>query len=164
MCIRVNSLLRGHSAIRLSVLESMVKFLNLGITPLVPLRTSISASGDLSPLAYIAASLCGHPDLRVIDRSSGEPVIKSAVQALEENQMEKVRLLPKEGLALINGTGESCLYFVSSFAHLMFSLLCCCWIAGYVRHSSFGSFVSSSHCFDDGSYGRHERQLRCLHS
>jgi len=85
----------------------MVKFLNLGITPLVPLRSSISASGDLSSLAYIAASLCGHPDLRVIDRSSGQPVIKPCTQALEENNMEKVRLLPKEGLALINGTAYS---------------------------------------------------------
>ena len=53
MLIRINSLARGHSGVRWKVLQAFVKFLNLGLVPCVPLRGSISASGDLSPVKYL---------------------------------------------------------------------------------------------------------------
>jgi phenylalanine ammonia-lyase len=59
---------RGHSAVRLSVLNTLIQFISEGITPIVPLRGSISASGDLSPLSYIAGAITGHPDVKVIIR------------------------------------------------------------------------------------------------
>jgi len=70
MLIRVNSLARGHSGVRIGLLDGLLNLLNLSITPLVPLRGTISASGDLAPLAYVAGALCAHPDVYVIDRRS----------------------------------------------------------------------------------------------
>jgi histidine ammonia-lyase len=58
---------RGHSGVRLEVLKTLERFLELNIIPCVPLRGSISASGDLSPLSYIAGAITGHPDVMVFD-------------------------------------------------------------------------------------------------
>ena len=63
MIVRLNSLMRGHSAVRWSVLEGMLDLLKHNITPVVPLRGSISASGDLSPLSYVAGCLAGQPGI-----------------------------------------------------------------------------------------------------
>lgn len=57
--IRCNSLLKGHSAVRLEVLEALADLLKHNIVPLIPLRGSISASGDLCPLSYIAGAIAG---------------------------------------------------------------------------------------------------------
>ncbi|EGG03067.1 uncharacterized protein MELLADRAFT_49604 [Melampsora larici-populina 98AG31] len=105
--IRLNSLARGHSAIRLEVLNRLMDLLNLNITPIVPLRASISASGDLSPLSYIAAALCGHPDVYAIDRSKSPPVIASSAEILSSHKITPIKLGAKEGLALVNGTSFS---------------------------------------------------------
>lgn len=51
--IRVNSLVRGHSGVRWKVLQALLDFLNNGLVPCVPLRGSISASGDLSPVSSV---------------------------------------------------------------------------------------------------------------
>lgn len=64
MLIRANSLIRGHSAVRWKLLEQLSGLLEKNITPLVPLRGSISASGDLSPLSYVAGTLIGNPAIR----------------------------------------------------------------------------------------------------
>lgn len=114
MIIRVNSLSRGHSAVRLEVLETLIQFIHQGITPVVPLRGSISASGDLSPLSYIAGAITGHPDVKVISRLSGKPVIMSAPEALSLHKIKTVVLGPKEGLGLVNGTAVSCKLSFSS--------------------------------------------------
>ena len=103
MTIRVNSLTRGHSAVRIVVLEALTNFLNHGITPIVPLRGTISASGDLSPLSYIAASITGHPDSKV--HVDGK--IMSAQEAIALKGLQPVVLGPKEGLGLVNGTAVS---------------------------------------------------------
>ncbi|KAM0793291.1 hypothetical protein ACM66B_000751 [Microbotryomycetes sp. NB124-2] len=107
MLIRVNSLTRGHSAVRVSVLETLIRFLKEGITPVVPLRGSISASGDLSPLSYIAGAICGHPDIKVVTSINGNPEVMLAPEALKLHGIEKVVLGPKEGLGLVNGTAVS---------------------------------------------------------
>ena len=59
MVARVNSLARGYSAIRPQVVERLVEFLNLGITPAIPQIGSLGASGDLAPLAAMAITLIG---------------------------------------------------------------------------------------------------------
>ncbi|GAA5918439.1 hypothetical protein JCM1841_003967 [Sporobolomyces salmonicolor] len=107
MVIRCNSLLRGHSAIRLSVLETLIKLINLNITPVVPLRGSISASGDLSPLSYIAGALTGHPDVKVHVVKDGKEEIMAAPEALALHGIQPVTLEAKEGLAILNGTAVS---------------------------------------------------------
>jgi len=108
MLVRVNSLSRGHSGVRWKVLEAILAFLNRGLVPCVPLRGSISASGDLSPLSYIAASICGHPDVRVFDTTTSPPSVHYANEIIEKYGLEKITLAPKEGLGILNGTAFSC--------------------------------------------------------
>ncbi|KAH9816821.1 L-Aspartase-like protein [Melampsora americana] len=107
--IRINSLIRGHSAVRLEVLETLLTLLNKKLTPMVPLRGTISASGDLMPLSYVAAAICGHPEIRILDRSSpdGTLEILSASAALAKHNIKPITLGPKEGLGISNGTAFS---------------------------------------------------------
>ncbi|KAL2829834.1 L-Aspartase-like protein [Aspergillus pseudoustus] len=107
MVARCNSNLRGHSAVKLPVLESMVRLLQHGITPIVPLRGSISASGDLMPLSYIAGAIEGNPDVYVRVRDGDQTRIMKSNAGLQSVGMEAQKLGPKEGLGLINGTSTS---------------------------------------------------------
>ncbi|KAI9043204.1 uncharacterized protein KD926_004388 [Aspergillus affinis] len=106
MLIRCNSLLRGHSAVRQEVIEHILAFLRGGLTPVVPLRGSISASGDLSPLSYIASALEGNPDISV--RKDLTEDVMSADKALQLLGLVPLSFGPKEGLGLLNGTAFSC--------------------------------------------------------
>ena len=106
MLIRCNSLLRGHSGVRLSVIRFIMTLLDAGITPVVPLRGSISASGDLSTLSYIAGTIEGNPDIFVRHGSTGN--ILSASEALRSMSLQPLQLQAKEGLGITNGTAPSC--------------------------------------------------------
>jgi phenylalanine ammonia-lyase len=109
MLIRCNSLMRGHSGVRVSVIETIMKLLSLNVTPIVPLRGSISASGDLSTLSYIAGAIEGNPDIFVkVTNEDGKAVIWKADETLKVAKVEPVRLQAKEGLGITNGTAPSC--------------------------------------------------------
>lgn len=103
MLVRCNTISRGHSAVRLHVIDAILKLLQNHLTPVIPLRGSISASGDLSPLSYVAGAVAGNPDI-YIQTPSGTV---TATEALEEIQIAPVDLGPKEGLGLMNGTAAS---------------------------------------------------------
>ncbi|KAE8137967.1 L-Aspartase-like protein [Aspergillus pseudotamarii] len=105
MLTRCNSLLRGHSAVRVQVVEHILTLLAHGLTPVVPLRGSISASGDLTPLAYIAGALEGNPDISV--HNAADDQIIPADEALKEAGLVPLDFGPKEGLGLLNGTAFS---------------------------------------------------------
>ncbi|KAL4867426.1 hypothetical protein BDV12DRAFT_171406 [Aspergillus spectabilis] len=107
MVVRCNSNLRGHSAVKLPVLETMVQLLRHRITPIVPLRGSISASGDLMPLSYIAGAIQGNPDVFVHVQGPDKSRIMKSNEGLQYVGMEAQELGPKEGLGLINGTSTS---------------------------------------------------------
>jgi phenylalanine ammonia-lyase len=107
MAIRVNSLIRGHSAVRWELLESLTALLNNNITPLVPLRGSISASGDLAPLSYVAGVMTGNPAIRAYCGKGTHRKMVSAPFALEESGLQPLPLAPKEHLGLLNGTAFS---------------------------------------------------------
>ena len=77
------------------------------ITPIIPVRGSISASGDLMPLSYIAGVLEGNPDIFVRVQDQGKSQVLSAPEALHLCGLQAYVLGPKEGLGLINGTAAS---------------------------------------------------------
>ena len=98
LAARVNSLAKGYSGIRLSVVEQLIAMLNGGVHPVVKSIGSLGASGDLAPLAHASLVVIGEGEAIVDgERLDGE-------QALERIGLEPLSLQAKEGLALINGT------------------------------------------------------------
>lgn len=98
MALRVNSLARGFSGIRLETLRALLAMLERGICPRVPSRGSVGASGDLAPLSHVALALMGEGEVSWRGR------ILPAAEALAAEGLAPVVLEAKEGLALINGT------------------------------------------------------------
>jgi phenylalanine ammonia-lyase len=105
--IRCHSLLRGHSAVRLQVIKALMKLLEHDIVPLVPLRGSISASGDLCPLSYVAGTLEGNTDVHVWSGPPGSRILIPASKALKSIGMDPIIFGPKETLGVLNGTAFS---------------------------------------------------------
>lgn len=114
--VRCNSTLRGHSAVSLPVLQALTRLLEHRIIPIVPIRGSVSASGDLMPLSYIAGAIEGNPDILV---KCEDGLVLPAPQALRAAGLLPVTLGPKEGLGLVNGTASSAALgaLVMSHAH-----------------------------------------------
>jgi len=100
LLIRINTLMRGHSGIRVSTLEALTAMLNAGVVPVVPEKGSVGASGDLAPLSHLAIVLLGGGEAFY----QGERV--SGAEALKRAGLEPIRLSFKEGLALNNGTAQ----------------------------------------------------------
>jgi histidine ammonia-lyase len=100
LCIRINTLLRGHSGIRVQTLHALAAMLNAGIVPVVPQLGSVGASGDLAPLSHLAIVLLGGGEAFV----DGERV--PGAEALRRKDLQPVSLSYKEGLALNNGTAQ----------------------------------------------------------
>ncbi|MGW2789840.1 HAL/PAL/TAL family ammonia-lyase [Streptomyces sp. NPDC001251] len=110
MLIRANALARGTSAIRPDAVSTLLECLDRDVLPLIPERGSVGASGDLVPLCYLAAALIGEGE--VLHRGAVRP----ALDALSEEGIEPLRLAPKEGIALINGTAFAAAYAVLAAA------------------------------------------------
>ena len=101
MLLKIISLGRGASGVRWQVIKRLEKFLHIGLSPMVPEKGSVGASGDLAPLAHLTAVLLGE----------GYAMYKGktmpASEALKAAGLEPLELGPKEGLGMINGTQVS---------------------------------------------------------
>jgi histidine ammonia-lyase len=98
LLLLANSLARGHSGVRPELLTLLVDMLNAGVTPVVPMRGSVGASGDLAPLAHLSLVVIGEGEAFW----QGERM--AGGEALRRAGLAPVVLGAKEGLALINGT------------------------------------------------------------
>jgi histidine ammonia-lyase len=106
---RLVSLAQGMSGVSLRLLQQLDALLRHDILPLIPAEGSVGASGDLTPLSYVAAVLCGEREVW----HAG--AVMPAAEALRRHGLTPLRLRPKEGLAIMNGTavmtGLACLAF-----------------------------------------------------
>ncbi len=131
LALRANVLAKGFSGISAEALDALIALLNHGIHPRVPSRGSVGASGDLAPLAHLALVLIGEGEVLVDDEEDEERKGRKArkeyagteekkalrasralrsisgAEALQRAGLTPIRLGPKEGLALINGTQPS---------------------------------------------------------
>ncbi|RZI60724.1 MAG: aromatic amino acid lyase [Rubrivivax sp.] len=107
LAARLNSLAQGMSGVSLELLQGLEQLLRHDVLPLIPSEGSVGASGDLTPLSYVAAVLCGEREVMW----RGERM--AAADALKAIGLAPHRLRPKEGLAIMNGTavmtGLACL-------------------------------------------------------
>ena len=109
LLLKINSLLRGYSGIRLEVIEALMALYNKGLMPAIRERGSVGASGDLAPLADLALPLIGEG---LILLENGQTVPSSDM--LTQFKLKPVELKEKEGLSLINGTQVSTAFAIES--------------------------------------------------
>lgn len=111
MLIRANTLAKGHSGVRIDVINTLIEMLNRGVTPAVPRKGSVGASGDLAPLSHMVLVMSRSPEGTDEERDSGEVLVETnsghavipGMLAMREAGIKRVVLGAKEGLALNNG-------------------------------------------------------------
>lgn len=108
MALKLSSLGRGHSGIRLEVIEALITLFNADVLPLIPCKGSVGASGDLAPLAHMSAVLLGIGEVFIRGQRA------SAAEGLRAAGLKPLALQAKEGLALLNGTQASTAYALNN--------------------------------------------------
>jgi histidine ammonia-lyase len=153
MALKLVSLAQGASGVRPETIALLEAMLAEGLAPLVPCQGSVGASGDLAPLAHMAAAMIGVGDM---DTRWGRV---SAVDALGRHGLRPLMLGPKEGLALLNGTQFSTAYaLVALFeaGNLLQSALVTGVLATEAAKGSDAPFDARIH-----GLRRHRGQLEC---
>lgn len=110
MLLRANSIAKGHSGVRVSTVQLLLDMLNVGLTPVVPEKGSLGASGDLAPLSHVVLPMLGYGEVYYNGKKyTGKAGMKKA-------GLTTITLSSKEGLGLNNGTqamtsvGALCVY------------------------------------------------------
>lgn len=98
MAVRLAALLRGWSGVSVELVTLLAEMIRHDILPLIPAEGSVGASGDLTPLSYIAGALAGERDVLYRGKRL------TAAAAFAEAGLAPITLRPKEGLAVMNGT------------------------------------------------------------
>ncbi|MDX2054831.1 MAG: aromatic amino acid ammonia-lyase [Polyangiaceae bacterium] len=109
VAVRLASLARGYSGVRPRLLEHLAALLNQRIIPRIPSQGSVGASGDLTPLSYVAAVVMGEREVHY------RGAVVPAAQALAEAGLEPLVFEPKESLAIMNGTSVMTALACSAF-------------------------------------------------
>lgn len=118
MAVRANSLSMAYSGVSVSFVQLLAELINNNIVPVVPLRGSISASGDLIPLSYIAAALTGRADLKVYYKGHET----TCLSALKDANLEPAKMDHRDGLAVVNGTS----FTVGVFSPVLYDVNVAC--------------------------------------
>ncbi len=147
LAARLASLCQGYSGVSMELLQQMERLLQLDILPVIPEEGSVGASGDLTPLSYVAAVLCGERDVYYMGK------VHPTASVFAEQGIEPIRLRPKEGLAIMNGTavmtGLACLAYSRAqyLAQLSTRITALCTIAaqGNAHHFDERLFAVKPH-------------------
>ena len=139
LACRMASLAQGMSGVSWALMQQLEHLLQHDILPLIPAEGSVGASGDLTPLSYVAAALCGERD--VLYKNERMP----AAEALQLTGATPLKLRPKEGLALMNGTA------------VMTALACLAWqraqyvgqLACRITAANVVGIAGNAHHFDE---------------
>lgn len=132
MIMRLNTMLKGHSGVSVTLVDQLKTFINQRIIPYVPEQGSLGASGDLAPLSHLAIALIGEGEVYF------EHERRNTMDVLNELNITPHTLEAKEGLALINGTQPMTAQGVMNYIeaeHLMESSL---WIASLTHQALNG--------------------------
>lgn len=119
LAVRLASLCRGVSGVRYDLLNQLFNLLKHNILPLIPSEGSVGASGDLTPLSYVAAVLCGEREVYYKGQTC------QAADALADCQITPLTLKPKEGLAIMNGTAVMTALATEAFSRAQYLSLMC---------------------------------------
>ena len=135
MLLKINSLARGYSGIRLSVIEALIQLYNAKVYPAIPEKGSVGASGDLAPLAHMSVVLLGEGEAFY----NGQRL--PARDALSIAGLEPISLAPKEGLALLNGTQASTAFALQGLFYAENALTSAIGIGALTVEAALGSRV-----------------------
>lgn len=139
LATRLASLSQGYSGVRIELLQTIEAFINKGIAPRIPEEGSVGASGDLTPLSYLAAALIGEREVYY----KGE--LLEADTVLKAAGITPIKLRPKEGLAIMNGTAV--MTAVSCLAYSRAEYLC--RLTARITAMSSIALAGNSHHFDE---------------
>ncbi|HSV46844.1 MAG TPA: aromatic amino acid ammonia-lyase [Ramlibacter sp.] len=142
LAVRLASLAQGKSGVSVALLAQLEALLRHDVLPQIPAEGSVGASGDLTPLSYVAAVLCGEREVLFGGERQG------AAEALASLGMQPLRLRPKEGLAVMNGTA------------VMTAMACLAWeradylarLAARLTACNVAASAGNAHHFDEALF------------
>jgi len=139
---RLVSLAKGYSAVRPLLLEALCGLLNHDLIPVIPSLGSVGASGDLTPLSYLAAVLCGEREVYYDGK------IMPAGEALQQAGLPVHTFVPKESLAIMNGTAVMTAIGILAAERFGRTLTACeqaCALAAEVLYGRSQAFHPTAH-------------------
>ena len=140
MLLRVNNLAKGFSGARLEVVETLIAMLNRGVTPVIPQKGSLGASGDLAPLSHMGLVLLG----RGMANYHGSKM--TGAKAMEMAGIKTLdTLVSKEGLGITNGTCA----MTSVGALNLYDTICAAQMADLVCSLTFTALPGQRNAYEE---------------
>jgi len=141
MLLKIKNLSLGHSGVRAEIVHMLIDLVNKRITPVVPAKGSVGASGDLAPLAHMTLVMMGEGEA-FIESDEGELSRVTGKAALESAGLHPITLQAKEGLALLNGTQAMQAYGVAAILEALNLLKCADIIASMSLEGLLGTLTA----------------------